>query len=223
MIFAVLAMLEAQGLTSKLVTAAASIGGASTNCAYTFEVDSIRIPTERDFDTLLLLTRMRHEESDRHPLSEQKLWQLIVRGICRDNAIVGVIGAPGELKAAIYLSIEETYYSDDFQIVELFSFVRPDARRTDFASRLIKFAKRCADETGLDLLALIDDDANLAAKQRLYERHLPKGGAYYFYRGARDPGRRDALDRSANPEFSDSEQSAVQKRPLTASQGRIGE
>ena len=144
--------------------------------------DRLRTATQEDFLELLRISKMLHEENGQHPLSERKLWELLTRGICRDGAIIGVIGDPGDIKAMIFLGVESCYYSDDLIIVERWAFTRPDCRKTDFAKRLIRFAKHCADQTGLELNIGIISDERLAAKERLYARELPKGGSFFVYR-----------------------------------------
>lgn len=143
----------------------------------------IRIAVEGDYDELLRISKILHEENGQHPLSMIKLWELLTRGICRDNAIIGVIGGTNDIKAMIYLSIEPSYYSDSLQIVELFNFVRPDSRKSDYAKRMIRFAKKCSDESKLPLIIGVISDERLEAKARLYARELPKGGVFFVYPG----------------------------------------
>jgi GNAT superfamily N-acetyltransferase len=78
--------------------------------------------------------------------------------------------------------MEEVYYSDDYQIVELWNYVRPDCRKSDFAKRLIEFAKKCSTDTGMDLTIGIISNARMEAKCRLYGRMLPKAGEFYVWR-----------------------------------------
>lgn len=148
--------------------------------------DQIRVAGEADFFEILRLARMLHEENGQHAWSEEKARLLIWRGVKRDNAIIGVIGTNADIRAMIMLVIDPVYYSEEFQLHELFAFTRPDSRKTNYAKRLILFAKRCARETGLDLLIGIISDARLEAKSRLYARLLPKGGTFFLYRPAKE-------------------------------------
>lgn len=146
----------------------------------------IRVAGEADFLEILRLARMLHEENGQHAWSDEKAALLIWRGVKRDNAIIGVIGPSTDIRAMIMLVIDPVYYSEEFQLHELFAFTRPDSRKTDYAKRLIIFAKECAKETGLDLLIGIISDERLKAKARLYARLLPKGGEFFLYRPAKD-------------------------------------
>ena len=93
-----------------------------------------------------------------------------------------MIGPPDDIKAHVYLQVDEVYYSDDYQIVELWNFVRPDCRRSDYAKTLIAYAKKFADDTKLHLLIGVLSDIRMAAKVRLYERQLPKAGEFFLYK-----------------------------------------
>lgn len=144
---------------------------------------ALRIAGPQDFNELMRLIHLLHDENGQHELSVEKSASVIWRGVTRQQAIVGVIGPSHDIKAVIYLEICPIYYSESVQLLELFNFVRPDSRRSDFAKRMILFAKKCADETGLDLTIGVISDTRLEAKARLYERLLPKGGVFFIYPG----------------------------------------
>lgn len=144
--------------------------------------NDIRVAGVSDFQEMFRICCLLHSENGQHPFSEWKARHFLWRGCNRDNSIVGVIGPSDDIKAIIYLEIQPVYYSDEPQLAEAFAFVRADSRKSDYAKRLIRFAKKCSEETGLDLLIGIISDERLAAKARLYDRELPKGGTFYNYR-----------------------------------------
>lgn len=144
--------------------------------------DVIRIATPVDFQEIFRVCCLLHKENGQHGFSEWKVRHIIWKGVNRDDSIIGVIGEPNDIRAIIYLVVDRVYYSDECQLLELWNFVRPDCRKSDYAKRMIQFAKRCADETGLHLTIGIISDDRLAAKERLYARLLPKGGAFYIYK-----------------------------------------
>lgn len=144
----------------------------------------IRIATPADYQELFRIACLLHKENGLFEFSEEKVKALIWKGCRRDNAIIGVIGRSDDIKAMIFLAIEEPYYSEVKNLVELWNYVRPDARRSDFAKRMIQFAKRCADETGSALFIGIISDKQLEAKARLYARHLPQRGTFFIYEPA---------------------------------------
>lgn len=154
-----------------------------------FDIErDIRIATQADFQEIFRVCCLLHEENGAHEFSEWKARHLIWRGVNRDNAIIGVIGPSDNVKGLIFLSLEPVYYSDEHQLLELWNYVRPDCRRSDYAKRLIQFAKRCADETGLHLTIGVISDTRLEAKARLYARELPKGGVFFIYKPAKPVG-----------------------------------
>lgn len=144
--------------------------------------DEIRLAGPDDYQELFRISCLLHAENGQHPFSEEKVKKLVWTGCNRDRAIVGVIGEPVDIRAMIYLQLQPVYYSEDHQLVEIFNFVRADSRRSDFAKRMIRFAKRCADNLGLFLLIGIISDEKLEAKTRLYDRELHRAGIFFSYR-----------------------------------------
>lgn len=142
----------------------------------------IRVAGPDDFQEMFRVCCLLHHENGQHEFSEAKARDFLWRGCNRDHALVGVIGPSNDIKAILYLEVMPVYYSDDVQLYEKFMFVRPDCRKSDYAKRLLLFAKRAADELGCDLTIGIISDDKLAAKERLYARHLPKGGTFFVYR-----------------------------------------
>jgi GNAT superfamily N-acetyltransferase len=148
-----------------------------------FDIENdIRIADTDDFQELFRVCCLLHRENGQHEFSEPRSSAFIWRGCNKDNAVIGVIGPSDNIKAIIYLEVQQIYYSQDYQLYEAFAFVRPDCRKTDYAKRLLRFAKKCSDDTGLDLLIGIISDTRLAGKARLYDRELPRGGVFYNYR-----------------------------------------
>lgn len=147
--------------------------------------EPLRIAGPEDFQELFRVSCFLHSENGQHVFSEEKCRHVLWRGCNQNNAIIGVIGSSTDIKAMIFLSLEPVYYSDEYQLVELFNFVRPDCRTHGYAARMLRFAKGLADETGLDLLIGIISDIRLEAKIRLYDRELKKAGAFFTYRPER--------------------------------------
>jgi hypothetical protein len=154
---------------------------------------TVRIAVPEDEEAIVGLCAAAHAEQGEHPLDLAKLRAFIHRGISLENAIVGVIGPVGAPLAYIIILVDPVWYSGDWQLLELTSFVHPSARKAFIAAdgtirnptlgkELIAFAKRCADETGLHLTIGVMSNIRTEAKVRLYERQLPKAGAFFVYR-----------------------------------------
>lgn len=148
-----------------------------------FDIENdIRIADTGDFQELFRICCLLHQEIGIHSFSEEKVSRLVWDGCRKDNAMIGVVGPSDNIKAMIYLSVQEPYYSTDNQLVELWNYTRQDSRKTDYAKKLIIFAKKCSEETGLILSIGIMSDKRLEAKSRLYGRLLPIGGTFFIFR-----------------------------------------
>lgn len=144
----------------------------------------IRLGDPQDEEQVMHLCRMIHAEAGQHPFVEDKVRHIVRRGLDRDRSIIGVIGGePGsELYGCICLLLDGVWYSDEYQLLELFNFVHPDHRKSTYAQDLINYAKKCADELGIDLTIGVIANERMAAKVRLYGRLLPKAGEFFIYK-----------------------------------------
>jgi GNAT superfamily N-acetyltransferase len=143
--------------------------------------NKIRMADEHDEFEIFKLCAMMHEEQPYHPLSWDKVVPMIHLATRRERGIIGVIGERHDLKGAVFLVIDPIWYSDDWQLLEFFNYVRPDSRRSSFAQDLLKFSKKCADDLGLDLTVGVFSTIRTEGKCRLYRRMIPKVGEFYCY------------------------------------------
>ena len=147
-----------------------------------FDIETdIRVALQNDFQELFRVCCHLHRENGQHEFSDERSKRFIWKGCNRDNSIIFVIGPSNNIKAVLYLEVQQIYYSDECQLGEAFLYVREDHRKSDFAKRLIRHAKRCSEETQLDLMMGIISDHRLAAKKRLYDREFTEGGSGTFY------------------------------------------
>lgn len=143
--------------------------------------DDVRLAVPEDRAKLVALTEMLHGENGLFSLSPTKRDALLDRYYNRDGSIIGVIGEIGEPVASIYLSLTQPEYTDDWALVEVWSFVRADCRRTKHAQHLIDYAKFVSMQMKLPLIVGILSNIRTEAKVKLYERSLEKCGAYFVY------------------------------------------
>jgi hypothetical protein len=142
----------------------------------------VRLANPQDEEGLMEHARMLHGENGLFPLSEQKAHGIILRALEKRGAIIGVIGDAGSLEASICLSLDQPYYSEAFQLTELWNFVAPPRhKRAGHAKRLIEFAKHCSDHMQLPLSVGILSNSRIEAKQRLYERQLEPAGVFFVH------------------------------------------
>jgi hypothetical protein len=105
-------------------------------------------------------------------------------------SIIGVLGGPGDLHGAIYLHVIQPWYSDHWQVSEIFNFVLPEHRKSRKAEALIEFAKHFSHHMNIFPLLVgisIGDtgDGRLNAKMRFYRRYLgPSRGTLFIYDGS---------------------------------------
>ena len=147
-----------------------------------FDIENdIRLAVTDDYQDLFRICYHLWRENGQHPWSEERSKRFIWKGCNHDNAAVFVIGPSDNIKAVLYLEVQQVYYSDECQLGEAFLYVREDSRKSDYAKRLIRHAKRCSEETELDLMMGVISDHKLAAKKRLYDREFAGSGSGVFY------------------------------------------
>lgn len=144
---------------------------------------SVRLADAQDLPQLMQLAQELHAENGQHDFSYHKVRNLLQRGVSQDYAVLAVIGEPLDIRAMLMLIVDQVYYSEERQIIELWNFVRCDSRRSDYGKQLLAFAMQYADNLGLDLTIGIVSDESMEAKTRLYERQIGvRAGSVFIYR-----------------------------------------
>ncbi len=130
----------------------------------------------------MAMCRMLHAENGLFDMSETRVRNVIKMALDRKGGILGVIGEPGQIEAMIFMLISQIWHSDQWHLEELFSYCRPEFRKSNNAKHLIKFAKRCADELDLPLIIGVISNDRTAQKVELYRRQFQKpAGAFFCY------------------------------------------
>ena len=143
----------------------------------------VRVATPADANAIFDLMTLAHEENAEHDLSEAKVKFRIDLAVNRRGCLMGVIGdCGGPLKGYVYLILDEIWYSNAAQILELSNFVHPDHRRSTYAKQLIDFAKKCSDGLGIDLTIGVFSNSRTEAKIRLYQRQVKPVGAFFCHK-----------------------------------------
>jgi hypothetical protein len=103
----------------------------------------------------------------------------------------GVIGASpgGKLEGVCMIAIGQFWYTLQQHLEEYLVFVDPEFRKGNFRHgiALIDWAKEQVRKTGLPLITGILSNHRTEAKCKLYRRHLPKIGEYFFFDGDKVP------------------------------------
>lgn len=143
--------------------------------------DDVRLAVPADEDKIISMISMLHEENGIFPLSERKVRDYMQRFFRQEGALIGVVGPVGDPVGSIYLEIGQPYYSESWYLNEAWNFVHPDHRRTDFAKKLLAWAKQMSSEMHLPLMIGIVTNHRTEAKVRLYEKQLEKAGAFFVW------------------------------------------
>lgn len=97
------------------------------------------------------------------------------------RAQIAVIGPQGRLEAVVFILISQFWYTSDYHLEELLVYVDMEHRKSHHAQACISWMKGLADELQIPLLTGIISKHRTAAKIRLYDRQLPRIGAFFLY------------------------------------------
>jgi GNAT superfamily N-acetyltransferase len=146
--------------------------------------ERVRLATWEDAPEVMDICREVHEEIGIFDMSERKVREALDEAFFHRGGIVGVIGDPGNIEGCIMLRIGQLWYTEGWHLQEMFSFVRPEYRRSRNAIYLVDFAQKCAKELKLNLLIGILSDERTQAKIKLYERKIGRpAGAFFKFNG----------------------------------------
>ena len=136
---------------------------------------TVHCATEADLDEIMRLLRIMHAEGGMFPLDEECARDMFMRAMRVKNkeGLLGIIRGEGaEIRAMIYLLLTRFWYTSAYHIEELFNFVHPDHRHSNYADALLRFAGHSSEQLGIPLLIGVLTNARMAAKVRLYRRRL---------------------------------------------------
>jgi GNAT superfamily N-acetyltransferase len=144
----------------------------------------VRLATQADIPQVIQLSYDLHKENGLMPVAPDLIAAIVAKALNQDGAILAVIGPVGDVEGLIYLAINCMWYSRDPHLEELFSYVKPEFRRSKNAKALVEFAKASADKIGVPLLIGILSNTDTQRKIKLYERMLGEPvGAFFLHGG----------------------------------------
>lgn len=154
----------------------------------------VRKAIPADLPELMEMCRALHSENAMFAMDEDKVSDMLKRAFDGRGAIIGVLGEKGNIQGNIYLSIAQFWYTQEWSLEELYSFVLPEHRKSDNAKELISFAKRCSLELGIPLVIGVVSNIRTRAKVGLYTRQLsePVGAYFAFNMPKRDNAQKTA-------------------------------
>lgn len=147
------------------------------------ELTQVRVADTRDIGPIISLCEMLYEENGEKTfhICQHKMQTVIDNVLSKRGGIMGVIGEGGDICGMICLVLEAPWYSEDFGLYELFNYVHPDHRASNYAKSLIAFAKRQSEKLQIPLDIGILSTLRTEAKCRLYRAMLPKVGEFFRY------------------------------------------
>lgn len=150
----------------------------------------VRKALPQDAPEIWRLFLQTHRENGLFELAPQKVTSLMDRALHPERihphdtgarAQIGVVGSHGKLEAVVFILISSFWYSEELHLEELLVYVDPECRNSGHANACLDWMKGLADTLGIPLLTGIISKDRTASKIRLYDRKLPRIGAFYLY------------------------------------------
>lgn len=150
----------------------------------------VRKATPFDAPEIWRLFLQTHRENGLFSLAPQKVTSFMDRALHPERispqdtgprAQIGVIGPQGRLEAVVFILLSSFWYSEEIHLEELLVYVDPEHRVSRHAQACISWMKALSDQLQVPLITGIISKERTAAKIRLYDRQLPRIGAFYMY------------------------------------------
>lgn len=141
----------------------------------------VRIATVGDEEAIFELCEKLHDENGLFEMDAESVMEVIKTATEGRGGIIGVIDGENGLEGVICLVIDKYWYSKEWFLCELFNFVPPEFRKSTRAKSMLSFAKNCSNQMKIPLVIGIISNIRTEAKIKLYERQLPKAGAFFVY------------------------------------------
>ena len=156
---------------------------------------NVRVATHADREVVLESMIRAYEENalvnqdKAHCLATidpDRVMEFVNSAFDRKGGVIGVIGTD-RIEAHIAIALSQWWYSSDWHLEELSSFVHPDFRRSTHAKSLLQFGKwfseKMSDSVPTPLFIGILNGERMEAKVRLYQRQFTMRGALFYYDG----------------------------------------
>ncbi len=145
---------------------------------------TVRLATRADEAGLLELCRALHADNGIFEMEDDLVREMFKRAFDRQGGVIGVIDGKNELAAAILMALSHFWYSRQTHLEELFAFVKPSYRKSNYARELLDFAKECQRTLGVPLFTGIVTNKRTEAKVMMYRKKLGAPAGAFFVVGA---------------------------------------
>jgi len=146
----------------------------------------VRLASPDDDAELVELLHAMHAETGSLGRFDPEMVLYAVRaGIDRRGGLCGVIRSNDNrrIEATVGLFMGGSWYSRDYHLFDLWTFVPERYRKSSHAKALIEFAKNAAVELRLPLMmTTVVTDHQTARRERLFERELPRSGSVFLFK-----------------------------------------
>ena len=149
----------------------------------------IRLAREPDETPVFELLRFLYDENGMLTMSDAKVMKMIQQGTRSQGGVIGVAEEEGAIVGCAALVIEQPWYTDEWILCERGVVVHPEKRASHHAENLIKFCKEAAGLLKLPLVIGILSTVRTQGKERFYDRHMKRAGAFFV----------DGLERAHGP------------------------
>jgi hypothetical protein len=141
--------------------------------------------TLSDLPEFMRLFKIMHQENGLFELDEGCVVDTFNRAVQKKEGVIGLIKGPaGDIRAMLGLLITRYYYTWQLHLEELWNFVSPEFRRTNYADILLKYADHCQKSLGIPLVIGVCTSSRMEAKVRKYRRHFGMPSGAFFVSGA---------------------------------------
>jgi GNAT superfamily N-acetyltransferase len=124
-----------------------------------------------DLPRVVALLRAMHEETQKLPLSEERMLAFVGQ-VFRAGAVVVSRDAQGRIMGTCGLLVDQPWFSTSVVVRDVWLFVAREARREGHARALLRWARMYARALGAPLMVEVQGGHRAAAKVRLYRTEL---------------------------------------------------
>lgn len=140
--------------------------------------------TLSDLPEFMRLFKIMHAENGMFDLDEDCVRETFNRAVKNKEGVIGLIKGPlGDVRAMLFLLVTRYYYTQQFHLEELFNFVSPEFRKTNYADTLLRYAIHCQKQLSIPLVIGVLTGSRMEAKVRLYRRRLGMPSGAFFVEG----------------------------------------
>jgi hypothetical protein len=136
----------------------------------------IRLALPSDEPEILHLLSLMHAENAQYPVDWDCVRAKLARAWSQQGATIAVIGLPGQIRAMVMLEIGCIWYTRKCHVGDVFTFVHPDHRKSDYLKLLVHYARESSEKLSaqmgekVPLVMGVVAYKRMAALVRLYRR-----------------------------------------------------